>query len=128
MVKVAAGILNKSAIPEDQITGTRFLEAIIPLEESLAEMENDFEEEPPDELCDPIMGTLMENPVKLPTSGQIVDRTTTARQLVSAPMDPFNRQSLTLDQVIPLPDIKAQVVAWKAGQKKRIERNELKVE
>ena len=69
-------------------------------------MENDFEEEPPDELCDPIMGTLMENPVKLPTSGQIVDRTTIARQLLSAPMDPFNRQPLTLDQVIPLPDMK----------------------
>ena len=70
-------------------------------------MENDFEEEPPDELCDPIMGTLMENPVKLPTSGQIVDRTTIARQLLSAPMDPFNRQPLTLDQVIPFPEIKA---------------------
>ena len=71
-------------------------------------MENDFEEEPPDELCDPIMGTLMENPVKLPTSGQIVDRTTIARQLLSAPMDPFNRQPLTLDQ-----------------NKKEIERNQI---
>ena len=73
-------------------------------------MENDFEEEPPDELCDPIMGTLMENPVKLPTSGQIVDRTTIARQLLSAPMDPFNRQPLTLDQVIPLPDMKESLI------------------
>ena len=86
------------------------MEAIIPLEEALDEMENDFEEEPPDELCDPIMGTLMENPVKLPTSGQIVDRTTIARQLLSAPMDPFNRQPLTLDQVIPLPDMKESLI------------------
>ena len=79
-------------------------------------MENDFEEEPPDELCDPIMGTLMENPVKLPTSGQIVDRTTIARQLLSAPMDPFNRQPLTLDQVIPLPDMKEPLINHLLGK------------
>ena len=30
-------------------------------------LDDDFEEEPPDELCDPIMGVLMENPVQLPT-------------------------------------------------------------
>ena len=41
---------------------------------------SDFEDEPPDEFADPIMGTLMSNPVRLPTSGQIVDRATIARQ------------------------------------------------
>lgn len=57
-----------------------------------------FEEEPPDEFCDPIMGVPMDDPVRLPTSGQIVDRNTISRQLLTSPQDPFNRQPLTLDQ------------------------------
>jgi hypothetical protein len=44
------------------------------------------------------MGVLMEDPVRLPTSGQIVCRNTIARQLLSSPIDPFNREPLTLDK------------------------------
>jgi len=82
-----------------QIIGAKFCEATMDLEEFIEE-ECDFEEEPPDEYCDPIMGVLMDDPVRLPTSGQIVDRNTIARQLLANPMDPFNRQPLTLDQGI----------------------------
>ena len=66
--------------------------------DDFVEGECDFEEEPPEEFCDPIMGTLMEDPVRLPTSGQVVDRNTIARQLLQNPIDPFNRQPLTLEQ------------------------------
>ena len=62
------------------------------------EEEADFEVEAPDEFYDPIMGTLMTDPVRLPTSGTVVDRTTIARQLLATPIDPFNRPPLTLDQ------------------------------
>ena len=117
MLRTAANILNKSAIPEDQIVSAKFLEAILPLEDVIEDELDDFEDEPPDELCDPIMGMLMTDPVRLPTSGQIVDRSTIARQLLSAPHDPFNRQPLTLDQVEPMPEIKREIQKWKEQQR-----------
>ena len=57
----------------NQITGAKFIEATSDLGEFIEE-EADFEVEAPDEFYDPIMGTLMSDPVRLPTSGTIVDR------------------------------------------------------
>lgn len=36
----------------------------------------------PDEFLDAIMGTLMKDPVTLPSSGQVVDRATIARHIL----------------------------------------------
>ena len=119
MLRTAAGILNKSPIPEHQIVGAKLIEAIIELENVAEdnEGEDEFEDEPPDEFTDPIMGTIMIDPVRLPTSGQIVDRSTIARQLLSAQHDPFNRQPLTLDQVESQPEIKKQIQQWRQSQR-----------
>ena len=37
---------------------------------------------------------------------------------MTAPMDPFNRQPLTLDQVEPVPELKEQIQAWRRDQRK----------
>jgi len=55
----------------------------------------------PDEFLDPILSTLMKNPVELPASHNIVDRATIERILLSDQTDPFNRQKLTVDMLIP---------------------------
>ncbi|KAF2223300.1 putative ubiquitin fusion degradation protein UfdB [Elsinoe ampelina] len=55
----------------------------------------------PDELLDPIMGSLMEDPVLLPSSKQIVDRSTIRSHLLSDPTDPFNRVPLKIEDVLP---------------------------
>ena len=55
----------------------------------------------PDEFLDPLLATVMEDPVLLPTSNIIVDRSTIITQLLSTPIDPFNRKPLTLDMVVP---------------------------
>jgi len=60
----------------------------------------------PDELLDPLMATLMDDPVELPNSHTIIDRLTIKRHLLNDPHDPFNRAPLTLEQVIPRHDIK----------------------
>jgi hypothetical protein len=54
----------------------------------------------PDEFTDPIMGSLMRDPVQLPTSRHIVDRCVIERHLLSDPTDPFNRAPLTKDMLI----------------------------
>ncbi|KAL5103001.1 Ubiquitin conjugation factor E4 A [Taenia crassiceps] len=77
-------------------------------------------EDAPDDFCDPIMGELMEDPVRLPTSNKIVDRKTIYRHLLSDAKDPFNRQPLEMSMVIPETELKAKIQAWVAA--KRAER------
>lgn len=55
----------------------------------------------PDEFLDPLMATLMEDPVQLPTSKTIIDRSTIRTYLLSDPKDPFNRAPLKIEDVIP---------------------------
>lgn len=45
-------------------------------------------------VIDPLMDTLMTDPVMLP-SGNIMDRSIILRHLLNSPTDPFNRQPLT---------------------------------
>ena len=51
--------------------------------------------------ADPLMYTLMRDPVTLPSSKAVVDRSTIKSHLLSDSKDPFNRVPLSLDQVIP---------------------------
>ena len=55
----------------------------------------------PDDFLDPLMATLMEDPVLLPTSKNIVDRSTIRSHLLSDPHDPFNRVPLKIEDVTP---------------------------
>jgi ubiquitin conjugation factor E4 B len=55
----------------------------------------------PDEFLDPLTFVLMQDPVRLPTSGTVLDRSTITQHLLSNNIDPFNRQPLTLDMLQP---------------------------
>lgn len=68
--------------------------------------------EPPDEFLDPISCELMQEPVKLPSSGKIVCRSTIAKHLLSDEKDPFNRSPLMLDQVTPCLELQEQIQQW----------------
>ncbi|RUS77798.1 hypothetical protein EGW08_014437 [Elysia chlorotica] len=74
----------------------------------------------PEEFLDPIMGTLMTDPVMLPSSRNIVDRNVIARHILSDQTDPFNRQPLSLDQVIAQPELKTKIEAWVAEKTKHL--------
>eukprot|EP00178_Gracilaria_changii_P016427 TRINITY_DN46_c0_g1_i1.p1 TRINITY_DN46_c0_g1~~TRINITY_DN46_c0_g1_i1.p1 ORF type:complete len:1147 (-),score=163.54 TRINITY_DN46_c0_g1_i1:10691-14131(-) len=54
----------------------------------------------PDEFQDPVMSTLMRDPVRLPTSGVVMDRSVISRILLSDKFDPFNRKLLTEDMLV----------------------------
>ena len=53
------------------------------------------------DFLDPLMATLMSDPVLLPTSGNIMDRHVITRHLLNSSTDPFNRQALSLDMLEP---------------------------
>ncbi|KAI1106443.1 ubiquitin conjugation factor E4 [Jackrogersella minutella] len=69
--------------------------------------------EVPDEFEDPLMGDLMSDPVILP-SQNIVDRSTIVQQLLSNPLDPFTRNPMTIDDVVPADDLRMRIEEWKA--------------
>ncbi|XP_065061334.1 ubiquitin conjugation factor E4 B-like isoform X1 [Rhopilema esculentum] len=72
----------------------------------------------PDEFRDPLMDTVMENPVRLP-SGIIMDRHIITRHLLNSSTDPFNRQSLTVDMLVPEPDLKQKIEDWLRSKRKK---------
>jgi len=90
---------------------------VVKVEEAKATMEaEDDGGDAPDEFLDPVMYTLMRDPVKLPSSGAIVDLSTIKSHLLSDTKDPFNRQPLKLEDVIPQPELKERIAAWLKGR------------
>ncbi|EEY19687.1 ubiquitin conjugation factor E4 [Verticillium alfalfae VaMs.102] len=71
----------------------------------LGEIPADFE--------DPILGDLMKDPVILP-SQHVVDRSTIMQHLLSDPKDPFTRQPMTIEDVVPDQALRNRIEAWKA--------------
>ncbi|XP_030076804.1 ubiquitin conjugation factor E4 A [Microcaecilia unicolor] len=89
---------------------------------SLADRQMQEEEtyaDAPDEFLDPIMSTLMVDPVMLPSSRVTVDRPTIARHLLSDQTDPFSRSPLTMDQVRPNTELKEKIQKWLAERKRQ---------
>ncbi|TID15671.1 ubiquitin conjugation factor E4 [Venturia nashicola] len=83
------------------------------------EAEEDWLGEIPDEFLDPLLATLMEDPVILPISRTVIDRGTIRQHLLSDPHDPFNRTALKLEDVIPDTDTKAKIEAFRAEARGR---------
>ena len=63
----------------------------------------------PDEFLDPLMGEIMKDPVLLPTSGNIVDRITIMKHLLSDTTDPYNRKPLTKEMLVPQTELKERI-------------------
>lgn len=93
---------------------------------SLADLQQQEEEafvDAPDEFLDPIMSTLMIDPVILPSSRVTVDRSTIARHLLSDQTDPFNRSPLTMDQIKANLEIREKIQQWLAERKRQKDQN-----
>ncbi|XP_076166948.1 ubiquitination factor E4B [Ptiloglossa arizonensis] len=71
----------------------------------------------PEEFRDPLMDTLMEEPVKLP-SGIVMDKAVIIRHLLNSATDPFSRQPLSEDMLTPMLDLKERISMWKQQKKK----------
>ena len=58
----------------------------------------------------------------LPGSKQIVNRDSIVRQLMTNPLDPFNRSPLTADKLIPMPEIVEKVRIYKEDKKSEFQK------
>lgn len=71
----------------------------------------------PDEYLDPLMFTLMEDPVILPGSKISIDRSTIKAHLLSDSTDPFNRMPLKLEDVKEDVELRNQINEFKLSKK-----------
>ena len=69
----------------------------------IAKNENILDEFPdnmPDEFLDPLLFTPIRDPIILPSSSIVMDKTIIMAHLIENQYDPFNRQSLTMEELI----------------------------
>jgi ubiquitin conjugation factor E4 B len=83
--------------------------------EALDQAELDYEDAPP-EFEDPIMGILMSDPVILP-SRHVVDRSTITQHLLSDPKDPYTRQPMGIEDVVPDEELRGRIERWKVEKR-----------
>ncbi|EXJ85294.1 ubiquitin conjugation factor E4 B [Capronia epimyces CBS 606.96] len=108
---VAAGnVLRKFVLksPEELARWNQLIEKIAKVKEEDDAADADLGEIP-EEFLDPLMYTLMEDPVRLPVSKIVIDRSTIRSHLLSDPHDPFNRMPLKIEDVIPATDVKEAI-------------------
>ncbi|KAH0487190.1 MAG: hypothetical protein KVP17_003617 [Porospora cf. gigantea B] len=114
----AVNIVQREGLMSDAEV-TRMADFVTTLETALREKESEAHRMQalagsiPDHFMDPIMGDLMVDPVKLPTSGHVVDRKHIERHLMSESFDPYNRMALTKEDLIPVPELKTEIEQWK---------------
>ncbi len=65
-----------------------------------------------DDFLDPLMSTLMLDPVVLPSSRQICDRSVITRHLLTDQTDPFNRSKLTVEMLVPADELREKIRAF----------------
>nr|XP_019011039.1 ubiquitin-conjugation factor E4 B [Kwoniella pini CBS 10737]OCF49820.1 ubiquitin-conjugation factor E4 B [Kwoniella pini CBS 10737] len=84
------------------------------VEDMKATIQIEDEREVPDEFLDPLLSTLMKDPVILPVSRVVIDRGTIRTVLLSKEVDPFNNVPLKYEECIPDTELKAKIDAWLA--------------
>lgn len=114
----AEGILRKWALASNEFINKLVYFANMAESKRLSEEEEEQElGEVPDEFLDPLMYTLMKDPVTLPSSKVNIDRSTIKAHLLSDSTDPFNRMPLKLEDVTPNEELKKQIEEFKRGKK-----------
>ena len=116
--KAAINILQQRSIKSsDEVDRFSALaSAIARAREEEEEAEQDLGEIP-DEFLDPLVYTLMEDPVILPASRTTIDRSTIRSHLLSDPTDPFNRSPLKIEDVVPDEEMKKKISEFKAAKR-----------
>jgi len=114
----AVRIMTKFALKSpDELAAFQKVTALIEEAKKADEEEETDLGEVPEEFLDPLLYTLMEDPVVLPVSRSVMDRSTIRSHLLSDPHDPFNRTPLKIEDVIDATEIRGQIQAWKRERK-----------
>ena len=107
--KVLSQIRTKKIIVMSNIAD-EFWEFISKWQEAYedSKLKESFMEDAPEEYIDQLFCILMENPVRLP-SGNIIDLGQLKKHLLNDPIDPYTRAPMRIEDVEPLPELKAKI-------------------
>lgn len=107
-------LARKTGLVDDEFCHKLLLFANNAQEQKIAEEEEDLSyNDAPEEFLDPLMYTIMKDPVTLPTSKVNIDRSTIKAHLLSDSTDPFNRMPLKLEQVIPNEELRLRILEFR---------------
>ncbi|GAA5912608.1 ubiquitin conjugation factor core domain-containing protein [Sporobolomyces salmoneus] len=84
----------------------------------LAEEEDEAMGEVPDEFLDPLTYEIMRDPVILPLSRTIIDRSSIKQHYLSDRTDPFNRQPFEWEDIVDAVELKGQIQTWLEERRK----------
>ncbi|KAH9841644.1 ubiquitin elongating factor core-domain-containing protein [Rhodofomes roseus] len=114
-----AGIAKRRVLKSDTEI-EKLLLFVVKVEEKKATLEAEEDlGEVPDEFLDPLMYTVMRDPVTLPSSQVVLDRSTIKSHLLSDAKDPFNRVPLALEDVVSNPELKQRIDAFLAERRNK---------
>ena len=122
----AIKLKNENKVKVDMETSENFDNIVynkLKKAEELVEQKKINYDDAPEEYLDPLTYGLMENPVILPSSHINIDRRTIEDYLLTNPSDPFNRNPLKKEELIPNDDLKKKIDEYKANkltEKKKI--------
>lgn len=120
--KSTAAILTKRGLKSaEELAKWKQLAQAIAAAKAADDAEEEDLGEIPDEYLDPLLATLMTDPVILPTSKNVVDRSTIRQMLLSDAHDPFNRAPLAIEDVVDDVELREKIAAFrmeKRGKRK----------
>jgi len=76
------------------------------------QIDNVMYDDTPEDFLDPLMDTLMKDPVFLPTSGITCDRETILQHLLNDKFDPWTKRPLTVEMLEPATELKQKISDW----------------
>lgn len=76
-------------------------------------------EQDPEEFLDPLLGTLMKDPVLLMSSDRIVDRSVAVQCILRGGRDPFTNSRLTMHMLVPQPELAQRIQEFKVKKQQR---------
>ncbi|XP_063931490.1 ubiquitin conjugation factor E4 B-like isoform X2 [Zophobas morio] len=110
---MAVRVLSKIGIDMEKVVKFSDLGRLVESYSQLRQADEEELGEVPEEFVDPLLYTVMSDPVRLPTSNLIVDRSTIVTHLLSDGCDPFNRKPLTIDQLESVDELKKKIKEWR---------------
>jgi ubiquitin conjugation factor E4 B len=110
----------------DEVEGfSKMIEELKIVQEEIKQQEINYDDAP-EEFLDGLNYTLMDDPVLLPTSKVVLDRTTIGTILISLEThllsdqtDPFNRSKLTKEMLVPCEDLRSRIEEYKKQKKNK---------
>lgn len=101
---------------EDRALFKSLVESVNAAQKKVRDEEKDIEI--PDEFICPLLGHLMSDPVKLPC-GEVVDRVSIMKHMLDKATDPYTRQPLTVEMLVPDEELANKIRLWKESNAKR---------